>query len=127
MSKLPSRVFPQWVRTAVIVFLWLAMSPLYVGLISTYNAYSNAHLMTACLAVCSGLAVHLWPTRTSPWRTVLWALLLSMLTGMTGLLLGAGPASVTAATIVGFIIVGLRANQNGRKLWRLFQSWRALR
>lgn len=127
LRKLPARIFPQWVRTILVVFLWLAMTPLYVGAIATYAMYENAQLMTVGLAVFSGIAVHLWPTRTSPWRTIAWAMLLSLLTGMTGLIAGTGQFAVTGATIVGFLVVFLRVNQNGRKLWGLFQSWRVLR
>lgn len=127
LGKLPSRIFPQWLRTALMVFLWLAMTPLYVGAIATYSEYGTAEMMTMGLAVFSGLAVHLWPTRTSPWRTIAWALVLSMFTGASGLASGIGEYAVVVASLVGFTVVLLRVNSNGRKLWRLFQSWRVLR
>ena len=83
--------------------------------------------MTVGLAVFSGLAPHLWPSRTAPWRTVAWAWVTSMLIGMTVLTMDWGRYSVTVATLVGFTIVVGRANQNARRLIDLFKTWRVMR
>ena len=79
------------------------------------------------LAIFSMLAPHLWPTRTPPWRTVAWAFLLSLTVGANLLLLNAGRYALMAATLVGFGVVILRINQNGRELWKMFKTWRAVR
>lgn len=126
-QTLPGTIFPQWLRTALVTLLWLGSVPVYVQLISPYVTMRSAVSMAVGLAMFAGIAPHLWPTRTPPWRTVLWALFLSAVTGMTMLTLGAGRLSLTGATLVGFAIVLLRINQNGRKLWGLVQTWRHVR
>lgn len=123
----PSKVFPQWLRTLLLVTLWLGSVPLYVSVIAPYVAYLSATAMTVGLAIFSGLAPHLWPSRTAPWRTVVWAWVFSMLAGMTVLTLEWGRYSVTIASIVGFAIVIGRSNQNARRLIDLFKTWRVMR
>lgn len=125
--RLPSKVFPQWARTSLAVFLWLGTVPLHVSVISPYVAYLSAMSMSVGLAFFSGLAPHLWPSRTPPWRTVAWAWLLSMICGMTALTAGWGRYALTIATIVGFAVVIARANQNLRRLIDLFRTWRVMR
>lgn len=125
--RLPSRVFPQWLRTALAVCIWLGSVPFYVSLISPYVAYMSATAMSVGLAVFAGLAPHLWPSRTAPWRTVAWAWLISMLMGMTALTSEWGRYSLTIATVVGFTIVVARANQNARRLIDLVRTWRVMR
>lgn len=123
----PRLLFPQWLRTALLVLLWLGSTPVYVGLISPYVTYPSARSAAVGLAMFSGIAVHLWPPKTSPWRTVAWAAVCSTMTGSALLGMGAGRFALVAATLVGFGIVILRINQNARKLWGLFQTWRVIR
>lgn len=127
VRSIPTKVFPQWLRTFLVVFLWLGSVPIYVSVIAPYVAYMSATIMAVGLAIFSGLATHLWPTRTAPWRTVAWAWLASVLTGMTALTMEWGRYSVTIATIVGFAIVIGRTNQNARRLIDLFKTWRVMR
>ena len=117
----------QAAATILAVVLWLGMVPVYIQLVAPYVSYLSASAMAVGLAISSGLACHLWPTRTPPWRTVALTALLSAMTGSVMLILGAGRVALTVATLVGFGFVALRANQNGRRLWRLVQTWRALR
>lgn len=124
---IPSKVFPQWLRTSLAVFIWVGSVPLYVSLISPYVAYLSAMVMTMGLAMFAGLAPHLWPSRTPPWRTVGWAWLLSMLAGMTALTMEWGRYSLTIACLVGFAVVVARSNQNARRLIELFKTWRVMR
>lgn len=126
-QALPRVLFPQWLRTLLLTLVWLGTIPVYIQLISTYSIMPSARTMAVGLAMFAGLAPHVWPTRTAPWRTVLWAWGLSVLTGMIAMLLGAGPLGLTAATLVGFAVVILRINENGRKMWNLFQTWRQIR
>lgn len=125
--SLLGKLFPQWLRTLLVVTLWLGTVPIYVSLIAPYVAYKSAIVMAVGLAIFSGFAPHLWPSRTSPWRTVAWAWLCSTLTGMLCLSLGWGRYSVMLVTLVGFGIVAGRANQNARKLVGLVSTWRAMR
>lgn len=120
-------VWPQWLRTVLVVVLWLGLSPFYVGLVATYDVYNSAQSMLVGLAIFSGLAPHLWPSRTSPWRTVAWTGVITSTLGMALLSLGLGRYSLMIVTIVGFLIVVLRANQNARRLWGLFQTYRVSR
>ena len=125
--RVPGVVFPQWLRTLLIVALWLGTTPFYVAAISPYITYISATMMTTGLALFAGLAPHLWPSRTPPWRTVAWAWLVSMLAGFTILTMDGGRYALTATTVVGFVIVVSRANQNARRLVDLFRTWRAMR
>lgn len=125
--RIPGKVFPQWLRTSLAVFLWLGFVPFYVSAIAPYVAYMSATAMSVGLAFFSGLAPHLWPSRTSPWRTVAWAWTLSVLLGMTVLTMGGGRYALTAATVAGFTLVAARANQNARRLIDLIRTWRVMR
>lgn len=127
VRSIPAKVFPQWLRTLLAVILWLGSVPLYVSAIAPFVAYMSATIMAVGLAVFSGLAPHLWPTRTPPWRTVAWAWLTSILVGMTVLTMEWGRYSVTIATIIGFAVVIGRANQNARRLVNVFKTWRVMR
>lgn len=120
-------VWPQWLRTTLLVILWLSVSPVYVGLIASYDVYGSATSMTVGLAIFSGMAPHLWRSRTSPWRTVAWTALMTSVLGMGLLTMGADRYSLMIVTMIGFLFIILRANENGRKLWRMVQTWRFLR
>lgn len=126
-SMVGTYVLPQWARTAFAVLVWLGMTQLYVALIAPYVVYSSARSMTVGLAIFTGISVHLWPTRTAPWRTVAWAALLTALLGSTLLTLGLGRVALSLTTVAGFGFVLIRVNQNGRRLWEMFQTWRVLR
>lgn len=126
-ETLPGKVFPQWLRTALVALAWIGTLPVYVQLVSPYSVMYSAQSMGVGLAIFSALGAHIWRTRTSPWRTVAWAWGLSTATGMTMLLLGADRLALTTATLVGFSVSLLRINQNGRKLWNLVQTWRRFR
>lgn len=120
-------LFPQWLRTVLVATLWLGITPVYVGLIAPFSVYSSAQTMCVGLVISSAISVHLWPPKTSPWRTLLWAAMLSVMTGATLLPLGMGRNALMAATLVGFVVVALRVNQNGRRLVGLIRTWRTLR
>lgn len=126
-SAVGKYVVPQWARTAVAVLVWLGLTQLYVALVAPFIVYSSARSMTVGLAISTGIFVHLWPTRTSPWRTVAWTALLTAFLGSTFLTLGLGRLALSLTTVAGFGFVLLRVNQNGRKLWDMFQTWRVLR
>lgn len=125
--SIPGKVFPQWLRTTLAVFVWLGSVPIYISVIAPYVAYNSAMVMTMGLAIFAGMAPHLWPSKTSPWRTVAWAWLVSMVLGMTALTMDWGRYALTIATIVGFTIVAARANKNARRLVDLVQTWRTMR
>ena len=110
------RLFGQPVRTFLAVFLWLGSMLTYIGLVAPFAAYDSALLMGVGLALFSGIAVHLWPTRTAPWRTVMWAALVSAYTGAQLLLMDAGRFALTGAMLAGFAVVLLRIGGNGRRL-----------
>ena len=91
-------------QTLFAVLFWLAFSPWYVALIAPYSMYDNAYIMAVTFAICGGLAVHLWPTRTSPWRTLAWACWLSATVGASVLLLGGGRVAFPVATAAGTLL-----------------------
>jgi hypothetical protein len=121
------RVFGQPLRTILVVLLWLGLMVPYVSVVATYAGYSSAAVMGFGLAVFSGIAVHVWPPRTAPWRTVAWAMVVSAFVGAQLLLLDAGRFALTGAMLTGFAIVLLRINSNGRRLVGLVGAWRRLR
>lgn len=107
--------------------LWLCTLPVYVAFVSPYISYGYATIVMAGTALTAGALLHLWPSKTAPWRTLLWAYLLMAFAGSTLLQLGAGTLALTASAILGVVFVGVRVNQNGRKLVGMIQDWRALR
>jgi hypothetical protein len=125
--KWAGRLVGQPVRTALVVFVWLGFMIPYVGVVAVYSAYGSALIMGMGLALFAGIAVHVWPTRTPPWRTVAWAAFTSALTGAELLLVGAGRLALTGAMLVGLTVVLLRINSNGRRLVGMFRTWRTLR
>jgi hypothetical protein len=122
-DKGPRLIFPQWLRTGLVVLLWLAFVPLYLQLIAPIVSYSSAQAMAVGLAIFAGLACHLWPTRTAPWRTVAWTASVTTFVGPMLLVSGWGQLGLAVTTVIGFLIVVLRANQNGRKLFGLVKTW----
>ncbi|MEV0133890.1 hypothetical protein AB0H83_36160 [Dactylosporangium sp. NPDC050688] len=121
------RLFGQPIRTFFVVFLWLGSMLMYIALVAPYVAYGSAMFMGVGLALFSGIAVHLWPTRTAPWRTVAWAAVASAYTGAQLQMLNVGQLALTGAMLVGFAIVLLRIGSNGRRLVELFRTWWSLR
>lgn len=123
VQKAPRVIFPQWLRTTLVVLLWLAFVPLYLQLIAPIVSYRSAQAMGVGLAIFAGLACHLWPTRTAPWRTVAWAATVTSFLGPMLLVGGLGRLGLAVTTVIGFLIVVLRVNQNGRKLLGLIRTW----
>lgn len=126
-SRAPHVLFPQWLRTAFAVFLWLGLVPLQVSVTALYVDYTKAMVMCACMGAFAGLAPTLFPSRTPPWRTVAWAWFLSVSVGMATLSLGGGHLSLTLTALTGFGVIFLRTGQWGRRLVGLVQTWRAVR
>lgn len=124
---LRTRLFPQWVKTVLAVLFWIVSMPIYVSTIAPYSAYVSAYAMGNSLAIFSGLAPHLWQSRTPPWRTVFWAWFASTFVAIPLLVAETGRLAVVAATLVGFAIVIARAGQNGRRLVNMIRDWRAMR
>ncbi len=127
VRRLARHLFGQPVRTGLVVFFWLGSMLLYIRLVAPYADYGSALLMGMGLAVFAGIAVHVWPTRTAPWRTVAWAAVASAYTGSTLLLLDAGRLALTGAMLVGLTIVVLRAGSTARRLAGLLRTRRSLR
>lgn len=114
-------------KTLGLAILWFATLPVYVRLISPFVSYMYAEIMVAAIIFATTVLVHLYPTRTPPWRTVFWAFWIIAFTGSIMLSFNAGTAALTTATIVGVIFIALRVNQNGRKLVGVIKDWRELR
>lgn len=115
------------VKTVIAAFAMFVYLPFYASLIATYAQFFQAIIVGAGLLIFTALGVLLWPTRTSPWRTLIWAFLASTAVGAILLAAGAYTFALTAATVTGFAVTLLRINQNGRKLASLISTWRALR
>lgn len=111
-------LFPQWLRTTIVAALWLGAMAYWVSLTSVYASYGSAYLAGIGMVLFGAIGGHLWPTRTPPWRTLAWASLLTIWTGSTLLLAGAGQYALTGATILGIVFIVARVNQNARRIYR---------
>lgn len=118
---------PQWARTAVVTFLWLGTMMIWTSATSLTARYGTGIMAGVGLAMGSALVCHLWPTRTSAWRTVAWTWVITISMGAMLLISGFGQYAVTIATTTGFLFVLLRANQNGRKLLGAIKTYRLTR
>lgn len=121
------RRFLQPAKTIIAATVWLGISPLYISTIAPYVSYWYASLLLPGLVVASAVLLHLWPSRTPPWRSLVWCFFLMGAVGSLLLQMGAGTMALTAAALAGTTFMGLRINQNGRKLWHMVQDWRAFR
>lgn len=122
-----NRALPvQLLKTALLCLAWIGIAPMYVHFLSTYSGYLSAQLMVESVAIFGGIAVHLWPTRTPPWRTIAWAMIVMMVTGILSLSLGAGELSLTLVTLAGYAVILGRINSNFQRVWGLIRTWRSV-
>ena len=122
-----ARVVFDHTLTVFVVFVWIALLPLYVQLISPYSSMGSAVTMASTVPVAIGLFAHLWRPRTAPWRTVVWAAASSTVTGMLLLSQGFGRHALTAATLVAVAVAAVRVNHNGRRLFAAVRGRRQVR
>lgn len=111
-------IFPQWVKTALVTFLWLGLMMPWVSVTSLYSRSGNGLLVGFGLAFLAAIGSHLWPTKTPPWRTVAITGLLSAWIGSTLLLVGMMGYALTISGVVSLLFLLARFNQNGRKAFR---------
>lgn len=116
----------QIAKTVVACVFFLTLTPMLVRLIALYRDYPAAQMGLVGLIVGGGIAVHLWPTVSPPWRTLAWAMFTMIPVGSISLMLGLGSYALTLATFVGYFIVVMRVNANGRRIAGLVRTWRSL-
>lgn len=114
------------VKTILFCLFWLGISPIFIRLIAPYRDYPSAQMGLVGLIVFGGIAVHLWPTRTPPWRTMAWAMFAMIPLGSFALTLGWGSYALTLCTFVGFFIILCRVNSNLRRFMGMVRTWRDL-
>lgn len=120
-------LFPQWLRTFIITLFWLAFSGLWAAAVAPAEAGTSALAAAVGLGLFAAIGSHVWPTRTSPWRTVAWVGVVTLAIGANFQYMQLGRVGFTATVLVGVLIAILRVNQNGRKLVRLFRAIRTSR
>lgn len=118
VSRVTKAIFPQWVKTVLVTFLWLGLMTPWVSVTTLYVRSGNGLLVGFGLAFLAAIGSHLWPTRTPPWRTVAFTALLSTWLGSTLLLAGFMGYGLTITGIVSLLFLLARFNQNGRKVFR---------
>jgi len=117
-ARVTKALFPQWLKTALVTFLWLGLMVPWASVTSLYVRSGNGLMVGYGLALLAAIGGHLWPTRTPPWRTVLFAALLSTWLGSTLLLAGFMGYGLTITGVVSLLFLLARFNQNGRKVFR---------
>lgn len=113
------KIFPQWLRTSVVAFIWLGLMAFWVGVTSMRSSYSSGYLVGVSLVLFTAIGCHVWPTRTPPWRTLVFTAILTMWVGAVLLLSGATQYALTISAMCGLLFVLARMNQNARRLWRV--------
>jgi hypothetical protein len=107
-------------RTAAVLLLWLLLLRLHALLFVTFPVnYAGGLLASGGLLLITAIVVVAYPPVTPAWRTVGWTFVLSGLVGTVAI--AAVPESrvgAFAALIAGLLVLGLRCNANGRRLWR---------
>lgn len=113
VDKIGKEFFPAWVFVVALSLLW---GTILIGsmVILVNNPISGA-LCALTLVLVTTLSVLAYETYSAKWRTVAWAAVLSLT--LTGILtqLDDFPGKLLVIVIPTLILVGLRANMNGRK------------
>jgi hypothetical protein len=118
VSRAISLIFPQWLKTAVVTLLWLALMLPWVSVTSLYSRFGSGLMVGVGLALFAAIAAHVWPTRTPPWRTVAITAVFTTWLGSTLLIAGLAGYALNITGLVGCLIVLVRINENGRKTVR---------
>lgn len=111
-------IFPQWVKTFLVTFVWLGLMVPWTSVTSLYAQFGNGIMAGVGLALFASVAGHVWPTRTPPWRTVAITAILTAWLGSTLLLAGLGAYGLTVTGLAGSLFILIRVNENGRKVIR---------
>lgn len=116
----------QILKTLLFCTFWLSISPIFIHLIAPYRDYGSAQIGIVGLIIFGGISVHLWPTRTAPWRTMGWAMFSMIPLGSIALTMGMGSYALTLTTMVGFLIILCRVNSNLRRFIAMVRTWREI-
>ena len=112
-----SRVFPQWLRTMLVVVIEMSASMTWLAAVSNYKQLAGALPIAVLHPVAVAIATHVWPTRTPPWRTLVWTWLASWLTASILFVTWHVDWALYAAIGVVILITVARCNANARRLW----------
>jgi hypothetical protein len=110
--------FPQWLKTLIVTFVWLGVMVPWVSVTTIYAQFGSGVMAGVGMALFAGIAGHVWPTRTPPWRTVAIVALFTAWLGSTLLLAGLGAYALTITGLAGSLLILMRINENGRKVYR---------
>jgi hypothetical protein len=116
--RLLGLIFPQWVKTLLATFVWLGVMVPWVSVTTVYAQFGSGVMAGVGMALFAGIAGHVWPTRTPPWRTVAITAIFTAWLGSTLLLAGLGAYGLTITGLAGTLIILARINENGRKVLR---------
>jgi hypothetical protein len=114
-------------KTAAVLLLWMLLLRLHALLFVTFPVnYASGLLASGGLLLITMLVVVAYPPVTPAWRTVGWTFVLSGLVGAVAI--AAVPGSrvgAFVALLAGLLVLALRCNGNGRRLWRGTRDRRA--
>lgn len=119
-----AQVCPQWLRTTLVVFCAMAGALSWLAATSTPEQSVYSFPIAVLYPPAVGAAAHLWPTRTPPWRTVVWTWIASWAVAAAIYLAWDSAWSLYAAVAVVVFITVTRCNANGRRMWNRFVAWR---
>lgn len=115
VEKAGSRFFPPWVFTVALSLLWLLILPGIMSVIA--GNFLSGILAGIGLVLASMLALLVYETYSPSWRTVAWAMALSVGLSYAVIQIGDFPGRLLAIIIPTGLLVAARVNMNARKLF----------
>ena len=120
IDKKRDEFFPPWVLTIALGLVWLSILPGVLAVLAA-NLVSGA-IAGVGLVLSSVLALLLYDTYSPSWRSLAWAIPLSMILTYVAIQVGDFPGKLLMVIIPTGLFIALRANMNGRKMlemWRM--------
>lgn len=112
-----ARAFPQWLRTTVVVLIEMTAAMSWLAATSNSTQIAGALPVAVLHPVAVAMAAHVWPTRTPPWRTLVWTWLLSWLVASVLYMVWDIQWALYPAVATIIVITAARCNANARRLW----------
>lgn len=108
--------FPPWVFTVALSMLWLITLPGILAVISLN--FLGGVVAGVGLVLASMLAVLVYETYSPAWRTIAWAIPISLGLSYLAMQLGDFPGRLLLIIIPTGLFVAMRVNMNARKLFQ---------
>ena len=116
VEKAGREFFPPWVFTVALSMFWLITLPGILAVISLN--FLSGILAGIGLVLASMLAVLVYETYSPGWRTIAWAIPISLGLSYLATLVGDFPGRLLMIIIPTGLFVAMRVNMNARKLFQ---------